>query len=170
MALVNVVRASRGTKVDLTWAMASAAWPAVVQASHLRLSRGTKLHEPHHMRYLHQIRFSSFNREMCRCVSSTDHFTPSLCTSASACIVRAFPPQQISAFKSQPDSENREGRGTEGWDHKLWGCASTVIFFITEPALTQIMECTGSLSESQWGESGPLPTLGYANPSAAVWV
>lgn len=34
MALVNVVRASRGTKVDLTWAMASAAWPAVVQASH----------------------------------------------------------------------------------------------------------------------------------------
>lgn len=53
-------------------------------------------------------------------------------------------------------------------DCKLRLYASTVIFFITEPALTQIMECTGSLSERQQGESGPLPTLGYANPSAAV--
>lgn len=32
------------------------------------------------------------------------------------------------------------------------------------------MECTGSLSERQRGESGPLPTPGYANPSTAVWI
>lgn len=32
---------------------------------------------------------------------------------------------------------------------KLCGCASTFIFFITKPALTQIMERTGSLSERQ---------------------
>lgn len=43
---------------------------------------------------------------------------------------------------------------------------SAVIFFITEPALTQRMECTGRISRGQ--QSGPLPTLGYANPSTAV--
>lgn len=74
--------------------------------------------------------------------------------------------------KSASHSEHRgeEERRGEGRDRKLWLCASTVIFFITEPALTQIMECTGSLSERQQEESGPLPTLGYANPSTAVWV
>lgn len=70
------------------------------------------------------------------------------------------------AFRNQTVHIGREARG----DRKLWLCASTVIFFITEPALTQIMECTGSLSERQRGKSGPLPTLGYANPFAAVWV
>lgn len=37
----------------------------------------------------------------------------------------------------------------EGGGGKLCGCASTFIFFITKPALTQIMERTGSLSERQ---------------------
>lgn len=57
-----------------------------------------------------------------------------------------------------------------GGDPKLWLHASAVIFFITEPVLTYIMECTGRDSERQRLQSGPLPTLGYANPSTAVWV
>lgn len=56
----------------------------------------------------------------------------------------------------------REGRLWR--DRKPWLCASAVIFLITEPDLTQIMECTGSLSERQRRESGPLPTRGYVNP------
>lgn len=89
-------------------------------------------------------------------------------------LVSAFPPRKISGLHSGISQSQwtpgGEGRGEERWDCKLWLCARTVIFFITEPALTQIMECTGSLSERQWGESGPLPTPGYANPSTAVWV
>lgn len=91
----------------------------------------------------------------------------------SLCLASALPPRQNIwvSFRNQPVTVNTGGEeGKGGRDRKLWLCASAVIFFITEPALTQIMECTGSLSERQRGESGPLPTLGYANPSAAVWV
>lgn len=89
------------------------------------------------------------------------------CMSALLCSVPAFCSVFIwAAFKNLPVTEREPGGG----DPKVWLYASAVIFFITEPVLTYIMECTGRDSERQRLQSGPLPTLGYANPSTAVWV
>lgn len=51
------------------------------------------------------------------------------------------------ASRNQAVAANIRGVGEGGGAN--CGCASTFIFFITKPALTQIMERTGSLSERQ---------------------